>query len=152
MVRAIHPGAHLLIAGHDDENLRGELERQAGPAVVLAGYLEAAEALAAIDVFVLPSLWEGFGLVLLEAMSARLPIVATRVSAIPEIVVDGETGLLVPPADPGRLAEAICALLSDPGRANLLAARGHQRMREQFTLESMIARTETVYERVLAQS
>src|SRR4029453_10445097 len=67
------------------------------------------------ELLVHPVRWEGFGLALLEAMLASLPVVATRVSSIPEIVLDGETGLLVPPDDPASLEAAIARVLSDPG-------------------------------------
>ena len=69
------------------------------------------------DVVVHPARWEGFGLALLEAMLCARPVVATAVSSIPEIVADGETGLLVPPEDPAALAEAVTVLLDDPARA-----------------------------------
>ena len=67
-----------------------------------------------LSMLVHPARWEGFGLALLEAMLARLPIIASAVSAIPEIVVDGTTGILIPPDDVRRLRAAICRLLDDP--------------------------------------
>jgi glycosyltransferase involved in cell wall biosynthesis len=82
---------------------------------------------AALDLLVLPSRWEGFGLVLAEAMAAGKPVVATNVGGIPEVVADGETGLLVPPAAPGELAEAIIKLLTDPARAARMAEQGRRR-------------------------
>jgi len=110
---------------------------------------EAAKLMAGFDVFVHPSRWEGFGLVFLEAMNASLPIVATTVGAIPEIVVHGETGLLVPPDDPVALADAIAALLRDRDLARNFGLAGRQRAEREFTVERMVEQTAGVYRRVL---
>jgi len=99
---------------------------------------DAAALMAGLDVFVMPSLWEGFGLVLLEAMASGLPIVATAVSAIPEIVVEGETGLLVPPRDPAALAAALRVLLADPALARHFGLLGEDRLEEHFSADGMI--------------
>jgi glycosyltransferase involved in cell wall biosynthesis len=85
----------------------------------------------AADIFCLPSLQEGFGIAFLEAMASGLPIVACRSAAVPEVVPDGEAGLLVPPDDPKALARALIRLLSDPllrrrmGEAGMRKAREH---------------------------
>jgi len=105
----------------------------------------------AFDVFALPSLWEGFGLVLLEAMAAGRAIVASRISAIPEVVEDGVTGLLVSPGDSDALAEALLALRRDGVRRERLGAAGAERLRRQFTLKRMIERTIDVYRAVLGE-
>lgn len=102
------------------------------------------------DLFVLPSRWEGFGLVLLEAMAQSCPIVATCVGGIPEVVADGETGLLVPPEDVGALANAIGALIDDPSRRHALGRAGHARFRHRFTAERMAEETATVYDEAMA--
>lgn len=102
-----------------------------------------------LDIFVMPSLWEGFGLVLLEAMAAGRPIVASNVSAIPEVVEDGVTGLLVPPADPAALAEAILTLWREPALREKLGHGGRERLQERFSLDHMVDRTEQVYTEVL---
>ena len=91
--------------------------------------------------------WEGFGLAVLEAMLASLPIVATNVSSIPEIVADGETGLLVPPDDPSALAAAVSRVLEDPSR---YGERGRARARAEFSVARMADRTLAVYEAALA--
>ncbi len=92
------------------------------------------------SVFALPTLREAFGLSLVEAMAFSLPVVATRIEAIPEIVSDGETGILVPPRDPAALARALSALLDDPVRARLLGAAGRARAGERFGWERATAR------------
>ena len=105
----------------------------------VAAWLARAEAL------VHPARWEGFGLVLLEAMLAGIPVVASRVSAVPEIVVDGETGLLTPPDDPAALAAAACRVLADGALAARLGAAGLARARSEFSVARMAERTEEVY-------
>ncbi len=101
--------------------------------------------LAACDIVVQPSHWEGFGLVLVEAMAAQRPVVATAVSAIPEVVRDGETGLLVPPHDPHALARALLQLCGDPERRARLGAAGAARVQAHFTAERMVRETLAVY-------
>ena len=88
-----------------------------------------------VSAFVLPSLFEPFGLVFAEAMASGLPVVATRTCGVPEIVLDGETGLLVPVGDATALADALVAVLGDPPRARALGAAGRTRVIEQFTWE-----------------
>jgi len=147
------PAAHLLIAG--DGALRPALEQQAADLglakrVTFAGWRgDVARIMAAIDVLAMPSLWEGFGLVLLEAMAASRPIVASQVSAIPEIVAHDETGLLVPPKDAAALARALLALLREPSRAQAMGRRGRQRLAQQFTVGRMVEQTQAVYESLL---
>ncbi len=102
--------------------------------------------LGASDLFVLPSLWEGLGLVFLEAMAAALPIVATTVSAIPEVVEDGESGWLVAPSDPDALAAAITTALDDPDERRRRGQAGAARLAERFGLDRMIDETLAVYE------
>ena len=144
-IRALReiPGAHLVVLGEGPE--RAELERLADERVHLLGRVpDVAAWLRRADVLVHPVRWEGFGLALLEAMLASLPVVATRVSSIPEIVVDGETGLLVPPDDPGALAEAANRVLADPGT---FGERGLSRARAEFSVARMADRTLAIYER-----
>jgi glycosyltransferase involved in cell wall biosynthesis len=148
-VTAALPEARLLVVG--DGPLRGELQQQTYDlglegSVIFAGRREdVPRIMAALDVVTLPSLWEGFGLVLLEAMAVARPIVASRVSAIPEIVVEGETGLLVPPRDVDALAAALIALLRDQQRATEMGRRGRVRLEQEFTLGKMIEATDRVY-------
>jgi glycosyltransferase involved in cell wall biosynthesis len=103
----------------------------------------------ALDVFAITSVHEGFGLVLVEAMAARKPVVATRAGAIPEVVVDGETGCLTAAGDAAALQEALTKLL-DRGVRERFGAAGAQRVKEKFTLERMFAETDALYARCLA--
>ncbi len=118
---------------------------------VLAGIRrDVPEILAASDAFVMPSRWEGLGLVFLEAMAARLPVLSTDVSAIPEVVVHGETGELVAVEDPEALGRALLAWAQDPLRRERYGEAGAQRVAEAFSLDSMVESTLRVYQAVLA--
>jgi len=155
-LRPEHPDTRLIIVGAGD--LRADLETQAaaqglGGCVTFAGWVDDAPALMpGCDVIAMPSRWEGFGLVALEAMNARRSLVASRVSALPEIVVDGETGMLVPPDDPERLAEAIGGLLAEPDQAKAMGEAGHVRLVHDFGVERMVDQTLEVYEQVIASN
>jgi glycosyltransferase involved in cell wall biosynthesis len=102
--------------------------------------------LEASDLFVLPSLWEGLGLVFLEAMAVRLPIVASNVSAIPEVVEDGVSGWLVPPADPEALAAAILEACGNDADRLARGVAGYMRLLERFALPRMVDQTLKVYD------
>ena len=149
-IRALReiPGAQLVVLGEGPQ--RGELEqlaRELDVPVYLPGRVpDVAAWLRRADLLVHPVRWEGFGLALLEAMLASLPVVATKVSSIPEIVVDGETGLLVPPDDPGALAAAVNRVLADPSG---YGERGRARARSDFSVAEMADRTLAVYETAL---
>jgi glycosyltransferase involved in cell wall biosynthesis len=97
------------------------------------------------EVLVHPARWEGFGLALLEAMLCAKPIVASRVSSIPELVADGETGILVAPDDPAALATALGILLEDRAQAVAMGAAGERRARERFSVARMAERTAALY-------
>jgi len=92
----------------------------------------------AFDVFVQPSLWEGFGLTAVEAMSVETPVVASRVGGVEEVVIDGESGILVPPGDAPALASACALLLRNRDLAERLARAGRARARERFGIERMV--------------
>jgi glycosyltransferase involved in cell wall biosynthesis len=114
--------------------------------VIYAGFRsDVVRVMKAIDVLVLASVTEGFGYVLVEAMAAAKPVVATRVSSIPEIVHDGETGLLVDVHRPDQLAASLVAILKDPLLAAQMGQRGRQVVLDNFTLERMLDRTEAVF-------
>jgi glycosyltransferase involved in cell wall biosynthesis len=151
-VRPAVPEARLAILGGGPlEAGTRALARELGleDAVTLPGRTDIRDWLERADVFVHTSRWEGFGIVLLEAMLAELPVVATRVSAGPEVVVDGETGLLVEPADVEGLGGALQALLTNHARATALGEAGRRRAREEFSVGRMAERTHAVYEEAL---
>jgi glycosyltransferase involved in cell wall biosynthesis len=100
------------------------------------------------SVYVQPSRWEGFGLAVLEAMVCGLPVVATRVSSLPELVADGDTGVLVPPDDPDSLARGIVRALSDHG----LGRAGRVRAQQEFSVWRMADRTAALYDALLSAS
>ncbi len=106
---------------------------------------DAAELLGLADVFVLPSLWEGLPLALLEAAALGKPIVATDIEGIREVVRDGETALLVPPGDPRALAAAVVRLLEDRDLAAKLGGRARADIPGRFTLAGMIDAIERLY-------
>lgn len=104
--------------------------------------------LSCLNVFVLPSLYEGLPNAVLEAMACGLPVVATDVEGTNEVVVDGETGILVSPKDPERLAEAIISLLKNKELARQMGEAGQKRVEEKFSLEKMVNSVEEVYDRL----
>jgi len=104
--------------------------------------------LASATVVPVPSIHEGFGLVALEAALAARPVVASRVEGIPEVVVDGETGILVPPGDADALAAAIGGLIADPARARALGGRARALAIERFGVERCVDGYVEVYERI----
>jgi glycosyltransferase involved in cell wall biosynthesis len=123
------------------------------PAVELAGERDdVPELLASADLFVLSSRSEGLPLSILEAMAAGLPVVASNVGGVPEAVVDGHTGLLVPPSDPQSLAAAIGRLLDDPARRRRLGEAGRLRVAEHFDLAAVHQAHLDLYGRALARS
>ncbi|HMD32729.1 MAG TPA: glycosyltransferase family 4 protein, partial [Candidatus Acidoferrales bacterium] len=99
-------------------------------------------AYAAADVFVLPTQVEGFGVVFLEAMHSRLPVVAVRAAATPEVVEDGVTGILVPPGDSMELVRALIALLGDGDRRRTMGEAGRRRVERMYLFEHFTARWE----------
>jgi glycosyltransferase involved in cell wall biosynthesis len=101
------------------------------------------------DIVVLPSRWEGTPYAALDAMAAGLPVVASRIDGLTEVVVDRRTGLLIPPDDPAALARAIDTLSADRTLARRMGAQGRRRVQEFFGVERMIDRTIEVYEGVL---
>jgi len=147
-----HPGARLEIVGEGP--LRDDLEDHVASldmagSVSLLGRLPHEEIPARIDgwdLFLLSSVWEGFGMVLVEAMARARAVVATRVEGVLEVVEEGVTGLLVPPADPPALAAAVNGLLADPERLAAMGRAGRQRAAAHFAMERFVEETVAVYE------
>jgi glycosyltransferase involved in cell wall biosynthesis len=147
--RAQVPGITLDLAG------RGPLEPALkayvrelglGQAVRFLGFVSPVQrAIEDAAVVVVPSLGEGFGMVALEAMERSRPVIASAVGGLPEIVADGETGLVVPSGDAEALAEAIVALAGDPERAARMGAAGRERALAEFTPERSARRIEELY-------
>jgi glycosyltransferase involved in cell wall biosynthesis len=141
-----HPRAHLLLAG--DGSLREAARAAAGARVHFLGVQnEVAELLAAADVFALFSAYEGNPMALMEAMAAGLPVVATAVGGVPEIVAPGETGLLTPAGDCGAFAAALAVLAADPARRQAMAEAARSRA-QRFDVSRMIASYGALFERL----
>lgn len=150
-IAAEFPDAHLLIAG--EGRLRAALEVQAALLAERVRFLgwrgNIPAFMAGLDVLLAPSLWEGFGLVLLEAMAQQTPIIASAVSAIPEIVIDGETGHLVQVRDAAGLADALRGLLADVAYRQHLGLVGRDRLEMAFSADTMVRRTLELYQQLL---
>ena len=149
------PEARLRIAGRGEEEPR--LRAQVG-ALGLAGRVEFAGflsdvrgALAQADVFVQPSLWEGLGLAVLEAMAMAKPVVVSDAGGLPESVVAGETGLVVPAGDAGALGEAILFLIRNPDRAREMGEAGRKRALEVYDRPRIVDRILALYDDVLGE-
>lgn len=143
-----------LLAGGSSPGAEDHMERMKALAAelhveaVFTGELaDARAAYAAADIFALPSAQpEPFGGVVMEAMALGRPVVGTNIGGTSEQVADGETGLLVPPAHPEALAEALSQLAKDPGLRARMGAAGRQRIQHKFPLEAMIARIQNLYD------
>ena len=143
------PAAHLLLVG--DGELKADIElfrreKNIEDNLHLVGFQDDIPSIMrTIDVLVLPSLWEGFGIVLIEAMAARKPCITTQVSSMPEIVIHDETGLVVPPKNSDRLADAIGTIINDKKLARKYGKKGRDIVKGKFTLEHMIQKYEDVF-------
>lgn len=145
------PNASLIIAGHDAAGYGKVLqamidERKLNGQVQLVGFQrDVPSFLHALDVFALASRSEGFGQVVVEAMAAGKPVVASRIPSLTEIIVDGETGLLAEPDNPKAFAHAIASLLSNPEERGRMGRRGQERVRHRFSADRMAAETVSLY-------
>ncbi len=148
------PTARLLVVG--DGPLRSTLEQKVkelglnGTVRFLGAVPRAARLLPHFNIFVLSSVWEGMSNGLLEAMAAGRPVVATRVGGNPEVVVDGVSGLLVPPRDPQAMADAVLRLLREPELARRMGEAASRRVEKEFSLPRMVHRMESLYDEMLA--
>lgn len=153
---AKNPRARLLLAGEGP--LRNEIEQQietlglGGSVRLLGRRTDIPEMLAAADLFVLASRWEGNPLAVMEAMSAGVPVIATKVGGVPELVGDGETGLLVSPGDPAALAAAICRLLDDRATRAGMGRAAIEKAERDFDARVMVRSYEHLYERLLCEA
>jgi glycosyltransferase involved in cell wall biosynthesis len=153
-VAARFPHARLLVVG--EGSLRGALEQRCrevglGGSVIFTGFrTEVPRLLDAMDLVVLPSLYEGMPLTAIEASAMGKPVVATNVDGTGEVVVDGETGRLVPPADVSALGDAILELLADPDASRRMGQAGLRRSWDRFELGVQVAATAEAYRGVLA--
>jgi glycosyltransferase involved in cell wall biosynthesis len=121
-----------------------------GDSVTFLGFIaKPEEFLRRIDIFVMPSLFEGLGVAALEAMAAGKPVVASRVGGLVESIVDGQTGLLVAPRDARGIADAVARLVNDPPMARQMGMQGRQRVLDRFTLMQMAAQNEIFYYELL---
>ena len=155
------PSARLLLVG--DTQFGGNayvdgLERFAaalgiGDAVIFAGVRDdVSDLMAACDVFVMSSRWEGLGLVFLEAMRAGRPVAATRVGGVPEVVIDGETGYLVDAGDWAALASRLVKLLEDRETARTMGKRGRDRFEHKFAAEQMLGKISGLYAKLIGET
>jgi len=123
-----------------------------GEEIVFCGFTaDIPSFLATIDVFVLPSLYEGLGVAAIEAMAAGKPVIATQVGGLPELVEDGVTGFLVPPGDPEALASSISRLLSREGLMEQMGRNAWERVQRHFTMEQMAKKNEDYYYELLQE-
>jgi glycosyltransferase involved in cell wall biosynthesis len=143
----------LLIAGSGSQEATLRTLVQAGglqETVHLLGLREdIPDLLSALDVFVLPSVWEGLSVAAMEAMAAGLAVIATPVGGNPELIQDNQTGILVPCQDVKALAEAIKRLYLDPALREKMSSRGRERIEGYFNHERMVTQIQDLYEQIL---
>ncbi len=150
------PEARFLLVG--DGVLRRTVEQAMGALglegrLILTGFRgDVPELLATMDVVVLTSLWEGLPIAVLEAMAAAKPVVATALPSLAEVIVDGETGALIPVQDPARLAAAVVHLIRHPEMRRAMGYQSRERVRREFTVARMVEATVDVYRTALAAS
>lgn len=150
-----HDGATCIIIGEgplrkEMEGLAGRLG-VAGKVFFIGPQPDIEDWLADVDVMVSASRYEGLSLALAEAMAAAKPVIATDVGGNAELIIDGETGFIVPPEDVGALSSAIIRLLDSPGMMVSMGERGRRRVRENFTEEAMAMKVQALYDRLLAE-
>ena len=150
-----NPAVTFLLVGQGplQEAIKAEAERLGVTNnVIFAGFRrDVPRLVAAADLFVLSSLYEGLPISLLEAMALGTPVVATRVGGIPEVITDGVEGCLVDPQQPEQMAQRVLGLLGDAERRQRFAENGLRKVRDQFDIRKMVANTENLYREVLAR-
>lgn len=157
LLAPMRPRLRLLIVGRDG-NLSGEVRRMVeryalGSVVMLLGHrYDVPDLLAASDLFVLPSLYEGLPGAVIEAMGLSLPVVASDIPAVREVVEEGHSGALIPSGSPTALAKEIGALLDHPSRLAEFGRHGRRIFEDRFTLDESARRTAALYESVLRRA
>ncbi|MBT8398450.1 MAG: glycosyltransferase [Gemmatimonadetes bacterium] len=150
-----HPGTRFLLFGKGPLLKQISVQIDEGTlteTVGLPGFRgDLATHLPCLDLLVHPATMEGLGVILLQAGAAGVPVVASDVGGIPEVVVHGESGLLVPPGDPEALASAVSALLDDPERAKTMGEAGRRRVRQEFSVQRMVEGNLDVYQELVAR-
>jgi glycosyltransferase involved in cell wall biosynthesis len=153
-IRARHPVHALIVGGGrriDEVKALAASLGLGGEVHFLGSRQDVPDLLNAMDIFVLPSYSEGVSLALLEAMAAGLPVIATAVGGLPEVVADGQTGILIPPRDAAALAGALARLLADPAGAKNLGDRARQHVRAHFSLDRLGREINEIYEELAAR-
>jgi glycosyltransferase involved in cell wall biosynthesis len=153
-----HPQTRLLMAGSGE--LRSQLEELTGQlgltrSVSFLGAIEhrqVPELLRNVDIFVMPSIREEFGVAAVEAQAMEIPVISTRVGGVPEVVLDGETGILVEPGDSEQLAQAILALIENPALRRQMGKRGREHVLANYRWEDNAALMENLYQRIVHSS
>jgi glycosyltransferase involved in cell wall biosynthesis len=151
-VIAARPDAHVLLVG--DGPLRDRVAAAAAsvPRLHLLGFRnDVPDVLAAVDVVAFSSLWEGLGRALTEAVLAGRPVVATAVNGVPDLVVDGQTGYLVPAGAPDELAARVLDVLALPDRGTAMGAAGAARVAGHFGVDEMLTGLDELYQEVLRE-
>jgi glycosyltransferase involved in cell wall biosynthesis len=157
VVKVDHPGISCFIVGEGPESYKEHLvqlvkKKKLDTNVVFAGFQKNVfEFLNAFDVFMLPSIMEGFGIALLEAMAMSKPIVACKVGGVPEVIEDGVTGILVPPRDSKGLATALLRIMKDDQAKKMLGLAAKKIVETKFTREAAIKRIQDLYLDVLRE-
>jgi glycosyltransferase involved in cell wall biosynthesis len=152
-IREHIPEVRCVFAGRDD--LDGHIQRyvhekQLEDTVIFTGCRQdVPQILSMFEVFLLPSLWEGLPVSILEAMAMKKPVIATSVGGIPELVDHKKTGILIPPGDPEALADAVIFLLDNPAIAANMGSAGYERVQQEFSIQTLVAKTEAVYEQLI---
>jgi glycosyltransferase involved in cell wall biosynthesis len=153
-VRREAPHAHLLLVGAPPARIvsLGEKARARGlAAVTVLGHREDVPEILAASDLVVDASYAGLGLTgsIREALAVEIPVIATDLEGMPELITDGETGLLVPPRNPEALAQAMLRMLENPARAKAMARAGRKRVESRFSLDAKLDRTEALYTRLL---
>jgi glycosyltransferase involved in cell wall biosynthesis len=153
---AADPRLRFIVAG--DGELRSEVARAVDAAGMSASFHllgwreDVPELLAAMDIFLLTSLFEGLPRSVLQAMAASVPVVVTDTGGVTEVVRNGETGVLVPPSNPGAAAEALVVLARDPERRRRMAEAARSRLGDEFDIRRMVVELEALYEEILSEA